>query len=107
MKKLRAQQISIDLPTEEGEVWLNATLQTIVKDQDYKTVQRIDRTEQTHRKLSDVATQVEQMYDPVTGQTLNVSGYGVALLIKMFVVSWMQQDHGGEINEIGDLITEE
>jgi hypothetical protein len=107
MKKLRAQQIIIDTPTEEGEIWFNTKLQTVIKDENYKTVQRVDNTDQLHRKLSDVGLEIRQVKDPVTQQVLNVSGYGAAAIIKMFLYLWMQEDKGGEINEHGDLIIED
>lgn len=106
LKKLRAQKIEIDLPAEESEAWLNTTLQNIIKDGDYNTVQRIDRVGFTHRSLSSVATEMHTLVDPVTQQEYSISGAGVAQAIKTFVVAWMQQDHGGTVNEHGDLITE-
>jgi len=106
-RKLRAQKIEIDLPTEGGETWVNATLQTVIKDDDYKTVQRIDRTGGTHRALSAVALETMNFTDPLTQETASISGAGVALLIKHFVVKWIQEDNGGTINELRDLITEE
>jgi len=105
IKKIRAQHISIDLPNETGPVWIRAVIQTIFKNKsDYKTVQMVDRTGFLHREVNQIATQMTTITDPVTGQTIQVSGAAAAILIRKFITQWIVDDFGGEINEFGDII---
>lgn len=106
-KKVRAQQIVLDLPTEEAEVWIRAIIQTVYKDADYTTVQTVDRTAALHRRFSEFAMQVETVQDPVTGQSLAISGAGIAVAVSAFVKAWILQDTpGATLNAQGDIILE-
>jgi len=105
MKKLRAQQIVIDLPTETAPVWVWVAWQRCIKDADYKTTQTVDQVVNTNASLSSFATKIESITDPVTGQTVTASGAAVAMLIKQFAQSWvMPQFPGSYVNERGDII---
>ena len=97
MKKLRSQQVIIDIPTETGNTWVNAIIQTLIKDEEGNTLQRIDRTHETHRILENVATEMITIVDPVTQQTITVSAAGTATLVSGLIMNWMKDDHGGEI----------
>lgn len=106
-KKVRAQQIVLDLPTEEAEVWIRAVIQTVFKDADYNTVQTVDRTAALHRRFSEFATQVETVQDPVIGQSLAISGAGIAMAVSAFVKTWILADTPGAVlNESGDIVLE-
>lgn len=102
--KIRSQQITIDLPTETAEVWVRAALQRCVKDDDYKTVQTVDRVGFVHRAASEIVIQMVTFTDPVTGQQHTVSGAGAYILIRDFVTSWILADRGGALNEHQDII---
>ena len=107
LKKVRAQQITLELPAEEAEVWVRAMIQTVYKDGDYNTVQTVDRTASLHRRFSEFAMQTETVQDPVTGQTLVVSGAGLALAVSAFVKTWILADTpGSSINAAGDIVLE-
>lgn len=107
LKKVRAQQIILELPTEEAEVWIRATIQSVYKDGDYKTVQTVDRTSALHRRFGEFATQLETVQDPVTGQTITLSGAGIAMAVSAFVKTWILADTPGAVlNESGDIILE-
>jgi len=97
--RLRAQQVVIDTPSEGGSIWINTTIQSLLKDEEDNVTQRMDRTHQTHRMLETVQTTTTTVFDPVTGQTITVSAAGAALLVKSFVLNWMQSDHGGTISK--------
>ncbi len=106
-KKVRAQQIVLDLPTEEAEVWIRAVVQTVFKDADYNTVQTVDRTASLHRRFSEFAMQVEAVQDPVTGQSLAISGAGLALAVSAFVKTWILADTPrSSLNAAGDIVLE-
>lgn len=105
MKKIRSQQIIIDLPTEDAEVWVRATLQRCIKDDaTYETVQTIDRVGFVHRAASDIVMQMTTIVDPVTGQSHTISGAGAYMLIRDMVSAWIVADRGGAINERADII---
>lgn len=104
IEKTRAQQITIDLPTEDSMVWVRAALQTVIKNDSYNTIQTIDRTAFVTRNMGQFATQILEFTDPVTGATQNISGAGVASAITAFVRSWILSDLGGSINEHDDIV---
>jgi len=105
MKKLRAQQIVIDLPVEDAPVWIWATWQRVVKDTEYKTLQTVDQVVNTNASLSSFATKVESVMDPVTGQLVTASGAAMAMLIQQFAAGWvMPLFPGSYVNERGDII---
>ena len=106
-RKLRSEKIEIDLPKEEGDIWVHAVLQLVLKDEDYETIAVTPTTGHVNRALSQFMLQMITVTDPVTGQSLTASGAGAAALVKALIITWMQEDFGGTINEIGDLILDE
>jgi len=108
IKKLRAQNIAIDLPTEEGPVWVRAIVQTVYKtEQDYRTVQVIDRTSFTFRNIENIALERVMVEDPVLGREVEMSGAGCAVMIRKLITRWIAEDSGGVVNELGDIIIKE
>jgi hypothetical protein len=105
LKKVRAQQITLELPTEGAEVWVRAVIQTVYKDAQYNTTQTVDRTSALHRRFSEFATQIETIQDPITGQSLTISGVGIALAVSAFVKTWMLTDIPGATLNTNDDIT--
>lgn len=107
VKKIRAQQITLELPTEGAEVWVRAVVQAVYKDADYRTVQTVDRTSALNRRFSEFVLQVETVSDPVTGAQLTISGAGLALAVSAFVKAWILQDTpGATLNAADDIILE-
>jgi hypothetical protein len=104
MNKIRSQQITIDLPTETAEVWVRAALQRCVKDDDYKTVQTVDRVGFVHRAASEIIMQMVTFTDPVSLQEHTISGAGAYTLIRDMVSAWIIADRGGALNEHQDII---
>lgn len=105
INKVRSQQIVIDLPTETAEVWVRATLQRCVKDEEtYETIQTVDRIGFVHRAASQIAMQMTTFTDPVTGQAHTISGAGAYILIRDLVSAWIIADRGGSLNEHADII---
>jgi len=105
MRKIRASQIVIDMPTEDAPVWVWATWQRCIKDADYRTTQTVDGVLNTNASLSSFAMQIESVVDPVTGQTVTASGAAVAMLIKQLALTWaLPRYPGSYVNDQGDLI---
>jgi len=109
MKKLRAQQIVIDLPTETAPVWVWVAWQRCVKDGQYKTTQTIDQVINTNASLTSFAIKTKTVADPITGVSVTVSGAAVAALIKAFAQDWVlpQLPVGSYINQYQDIIEAE
>lgn len=104
-EKIRAQSVSIEVLTESCEPWVHCVLQKVFKDAEYKTVQTVDRTGGLHRLLSEFATEVREIQDPVTGQQLVISGAGLGLAVSEFVKQWILADVPGcTTNEYGDIV---
>lgn len=106
IKKVRAQQIKIDLPTEESAIWVNVVRQTVIKDGAFTSVQSIDRTGYTNRTVSQFATNMITVIDPITQQPVTVSGAGIAALVKRMVGNWLIEDCNGEWNGDNIIIKE-
>jgi hypothetical protein len=107
VKKLRAQHISIDLPTEISAPWVRVAIQTVYKNDDYETVQVVDRTAYTLREVSKIATEMTTLVDPVTQKELTISGAGAVTVVKKLIGKWIAEDHNGRLNEHDDIITED
>lgn len=107
INKLRTQQITLELPTEAAEVWVRAVLQKVIKNDEYQTVQTVDRFGVVHRQFSDFAMNTMTVYDPVLGAEVTVSGAGLGNLITELVMQWILSDvPGAALNERGDIVKE-
>lgn len=105
IEKLRAQQITIDLPTEEGEAWVHIVVQKVFKDKDtYQSRQVVDRVRHVYNSISEFATDMHTVIDPVTGKSVTISGAGIAELIRSFAHDWFGRKYDGQPNNQGDFI---
>lgn len=103
--KLRAQQITLDLPTEGAEVWVRAVMQKVIKDANYATTQTVDRVGAVNRQFSEFAMSSMTIVDPVHVAEITISGAGLGIAVGEFVKQWMLADVAGtSINERGDVI---
>ena len=106
IKKIRAQQIVIDLPTETAPVWVWVSWQRCIKDAEYRTIQIMDQVLNTNAALTSFATTIKTVVDPVTGASITASGAGAATLIKAFAQDWAltHLPSGSYVNEHKDII---
>ena len=93
--KLRASQITLDLPTENSDVWVRAVLQKVLKDDDYQTVQTVDRVGAVRRQFSDFAANSLTVFDPLQGANITLSGAALGMAVAEFVKQWMLADVPG------------
>ena len=108
IKKLRSQQIVMELPKEDSDVFIRATLQQVIKDDDYKTVQLIDRVDAVHRELSQIMGMVVTFPDPATGQMLSLPVVTIGAAITATIVNFILEDHPEyHLNDRGDIIKED
>jgi hypothetical protein len=106
-KKLRAQKIILDMPREGHPVWANIVIQVCVKDDDYETIQVVDRRYQINRIFGDFAASMVTFTDPVTGQQITLSGAGVGQGISELVRGWMLAElPGAVVNDRNDIVQE-
>lgn len=105
--KLRASQITLDLPTENSDVWVRAVLQKVIKDDDYQTVQTVDRVGAVHRQFSDFAASMLTFFDPLQGKEITLSGAALGMAVAEFIKQWMLADvPDASLNQHGDIIKE-
>jgi hypothetical protein len=106
-RKLRAQKITLDMPREGQPVWADIVIQVCVKDDDYETIQVIDRRYKINRTFDDFAGSLVTFTDPVTGQQITLSGAGVGQGISELVRGWMLDElPGAVVNDRGDIVQE-
>ncbi len=103
--KLRAQQIVIDIPLINAEPWISIRVQRVNLDVNNVPKQTIDRWGMINRKLSDVALELYNYFEPTNSSTPLISVYGISDAIKAVSVSWIMQDYGGTIIN-GDVIVQ-
>jgi len=107
IQKLRSQQITIELPKEDSDVFIRATLQRVIKNDAYETVQLVDRVDAVHRELSQTLMETVTFVDPITQQPLILHGATIAAAVTAAVVQWILEDHPDyQLNEHGDIVKE-
>jgi hypothetical protein len=108
IKKLRSQQIVMELPKEDSDVFIRATLQQVIKDENYKTIQLIDRVDAVHRELSQVLGRMITFPDPVSGSMITLPIATIGAAITATVVTFILEDHPEyHLNSLGDIIKED
>ena len=102
--KLRASKIAIEMPKETSEVWVHITVQKVYKDDNGNTINVIPRWNYISFPLEEIGTELFTFDDPVTQETHNNTGYGVASALGVIVIQHMLSTYGGTVTEDGDLI---
>jgi hypothetical protein len=107
IRKLRTQQIIMDLPKEESDVFIRATLQLAIKNEDYKTIQLIDRHDVVHRELSRTMFETVTVVDPINGVPITLNGATIATALTRAIMNWILEEHPDyRENDKGDIIKE-
>ena len=100
--RLRIQKIVIDIPESESDPWVQLTVQRIEMDDNFNTLNIIDRWGQVHKRISDVALDIQSYDDPVLGSTDNpISVFGLTDAITQMCMAWTANAYDGTINEAG------
>ena len=102
--KLRASKITIEMPREDGEVWIHVTVQKVIKDDDGKVLNIIPRFENVSTPLRNIAYNTYTFQDLILGKSVDISGYGVASALTVSILRLLQEKYGGEVDYKGDLI---
>lgn len=104
--RLRTQQMYIDLPTPDSEPWLNLIVQRVEMDDEYKTLNVVDRWGQVNARMSDMALQCYSYNDPVYPPSGVISVAGLAEALTVACVDLIIKKYGGSVDEHGYIMVE-
>jgi len=107
MKRLRAQKISIDLPTIDSASWVLVVLQRVVMDDNGNAKQVVDSVGRINKSLESFARQVVTFTDPVTKEAHTISGAGAAEAVRETILAWIGETFDGSINDKRQFIEDE
>ena len=102
--KLRASKISIETPKEGATTWVHITVQEVIKDDDGTLLNIIPRYDYISFPLENIGTISYDGVEPLTGEDLSVSGYGIASLITSIVTKTLVEKYDGTVNDDGDVV---
>lgn len=91
-KGIRTGKLEIDTLKPGGVQWVSSEIQNLELGDDDKVVSIGFKDRKLHRRIDEVAFELHEAYDPVTGQLITASTAGIGNLIKMAMVSWMLED---------------
>lgn len=105
IRRLRTQQIIIDLPTPDSEAWIHLEIQQVDTDPETgETVNLVDRWGRISKKISDVALEVIHYDDQVLQHEDYMSTLGLSNAITVMAIKWIVEKYGGEVDEHGYII---
>lgn len=105
IRRLRTQQIIIDLPRTEAEPWIHLIVQLVDTDEDTgEDINVVDRYGRVSKKLSEVATDIIQYEDAVLQHSDNMSTLGLSDAISRMAVTWIIGKYGGAVDERGYIV---
>ena len=104
IRKLRASKISIESVRENAETWVHITIEEIIKDGSGKTTNIVPQYDYISFTLPSIGTVMYNGSDPVTQNSLSLSGYGIASLISKIVIEKLHTKYGGTVTPQGDVI---
>lgn len=104
--RLRTQQLYIDLPTPDSEPWINLIVQRVEMDDDYNTINVVDRWGQVNARMTNIAWNTYTFSDPLSSELGCISILGMSDAITNFGVDLIMQKYGGTLDDRGYLIVE-
>jgi len=102
--KLRASKISIETPKEGALTWIHITVQQVIKDDNGNVINIVPRYDYISFPLQDIGVNIYEAIEPLNGEQLNASGYGIASLIAEIVTETLVNKYNGTVTEEGDVI---
>ncbi len=102
--KLRASKITLEMPKEDGEVWVHVTIQKVIRNDSGNIINIIPRFESVSTPLRDIAFNSYTFQDLILQKEVDISGYGVASALTVAILKLLQDKYGGEVDYKGDLI---
>ena len=105
IRRLRTQQIIIDLPRTESEPWIHLIIQQVDTDEETgKDINVVDRYGRVSKKLSEVATDIIPYEDAVVGHNDNLSTLGLSHAITVMATTWIIGKYGGSVDDHGYIV---
>ena len=104
--RLRVQKIVIDTPLSDSEPWVQLTIQRIEMDDDFNTLNTVDRWKQIHKRLSEFATDIVSFDDPILVSENSISGIGLGNALTSMCISWTASEFNGIIDENGFIMVD-
>lgn len=92
---IRTDKIAIDLVVPDGIQWITSTMQKVKLNGDNTINAIAPREDMMHRKVQDVAFEMIEFTDPITGMTGHMSVAGIGTAIKSIFIKWMLEDNEG------------
>jgi len=102
--KLRASKISIETPKEGALTWIHITVQQVIKNDDGVIINIIPRYDYISFPLQNIGTNIYEAIEPLNGEKIEASGYGIASLIAEIVTKTLVEKYNGTITPEGDVI---
>lgn len=93
MNAIRTATINIDTIVPDSYQWVNADIQLLELDENKAIKSISNRSQQLHRRIDEVATEIISVYDPVTRVTSNISVAGIGTAITQIMIKWMLEDN--------------
>lgn len=106
IKRLRTQQVYIDLPTPDSEPWFNLIVQLVEMNDEYKTINVVDRWGQVSERLTKIAWNTYSFTDPVPCLDGEISVVGLGDAITSLGIDLIIKKYGGYLDERGYIIVE-
>ena len=97
--RIRSPRMVIETPSTGSSPWVSLMTQKVIENDQGEVIQVIDRTGLIYRNIPQIATQMFDAYDPVTGQTLKVSMAGIGSLITAAAATFLAEDHDGTVDD--------
>lgn len=94
VKAIRTQKVEIDVNKPDSVQWVTGDLQRLEYDNN-QIVFVGDRDGKLHRRVDKVATELQQITDPITGETFNISIAGIGAAITVAFTRWMLEEYPG------------
>lgn len=104
--RLRTQQLLIDLPTPDSEPWLNIIVQRVEMDDEYNTLNVVDRWGRVTVPLSSIQSDIYPIADPLNPPAGLVSVAGLADTLTSAAVAEIIKKYGGYVDDNGFIILE-
>ena len=92
--KLRASNIAIEVPEPNSDAWVHVTINKVFIDDNGNIINDIPKFDYVSKPLSSIGMNAYPFIDPVTGESIEVSGYGIAQCITSYVERVLADKYG-------------
>lgn len=97
--RIKVQQIIIDLPKDEQEIWIHIATAKLTYDDEGNIISTVPRNGYISRPFKKVAMEMFDLIDPVLDLNHKISGVGLNLAVSNAALKWVAEDMGGTLTE--------